>query len=107
MTLVTDEKYTLDEVMTLAQLSAQQRSEEAIDVVLLEIQEESVLWKGKQQTKYIPFNPNDKFTVSYVKETDTGKQYRLMKGAPQVWTTLILTSCFLLLTFFWFLIPQA
>ena len=83
MTLVLGD-YNIEKAMELSCLSAQQRSEEAIDVVLLERTPEEVLWKNKQQTKYIPFNPNDKYTVSFVKETDTGKEYRLMKGAPQV-----------------------
>ena len=83
MTLVLG-NYTKEEAMMYACLSAQIKSEEAIDVVLLERTPEEELWRGKQQTKYIPFNPNDKYTVAFVKETDSGKQYRLMKGAPQV-----------------------
>lgn len=34
--------------------------------------------------KFIPFNPTDKYTVAYVTETATKKQFMLMKGAPQV-----------------------
>ena len=66
-------------------LSAQQNSEEAIDVVLIESYAGSgTMWNGKKQYKYIPFNPNDKYTVAFVEEESTGKKYRLLKGAPQV-----------------------
>lgn len=84
--------YTKEQAMEYACLSAQIKSEEAIDLVLIEHTPEEVLWKGKSQFKYIPFNPNDKYTISYVKENDSGKQYRLMKGAPQVDSQFISTS---------------
>ena len=68
-----------------AALSAQQNSEEAIDIVLIESYSGAgTMWKGKKQYKYTPFNPNDKCTVSYVLEEQSGKKYKLLKGAPQV-----------------------
>ena len=42
------------------------------------------MWKGKKQYKYTPFNPNDKCTVSFVHEEQSGKKFKLLKGAPQV-----------------------
>ena len=64
-------------------------SEEAIDVVLIESYAGSgTMWNGKKQYKYTPFNPTDKYTIAFVEEEQSGKKYRLLKGAPQVCTEM-------------------
>lgn len=35
-------------------------------------------------TKYIPFNPVDKFTCATILDNQTGKSFRVLKGSPQV-----------------------
>jgi H+-transporting ATPase len=39
---------------------------------------------GFKVTNFIPFNPNSKYTEATVTDTTTGKQFRCIKGAPQV-----------------------
>ncbi len=71
--------------MKLSALSAQINSEEAIDIVLIESYKQyDTLWNEYSQYKFTPFNPTDKYTISYVRNQSTGKEMRLMKGAPQV-----------------------
>ncbi len=41
------------------------------------------LWQEYSLTKFIPFNPTDKYTIAYVKDNKTGAIERVMKGAPQ------------------------
>lgn len=66
-------------------LSADLGSEEAIDVVLHNTYPDpDGLWKGYKRLKFVPFNPNDKFTMAVVEDEKTGQVFRLMKGAPQV-----------------------
>eukprot|EP00878_Enallax_costatus_P000726 GHUV01000839.1.p1 GENE.GHUV01000839.1~~GHUV01000839.1.p1 ORF type:complete len:832 (+),score=189.21 GHUV01000839.1:2414-4909(+) len=66
-------------------LSADVGSEEAIDVVLHNTYPDpDGLWKGYRRLKFIPFNPNDKFTMAVIEDERTGQVFRLMKGAPQV-----------------------
>ncbi|KAK9833068.1 hypothetical protein WJX74_006281 [Apatococcus lobatus] len=75
----------VSEIMKLSALSAQINSEEAIDIVLIESYKQyDTLWDEYSQFKYTPFNPTDKYTISYVREQSSGKEMRLMKGAPQV-----------------------
>ena len=40
--------------------------------------------KAYKTIKYVPFNPNDKFTCATIVEEATGKTFRVMKGSPQV-----------------------
>lgn len=37
-----------------------------------------------KMTKFIPFNPVDKFTAATILDTQTGKVFRLLKGSPQI-----------------------
>ena len=75
----------VQEIMKLSALSAQINSEEAIDIVLIESYKQyDQLWNEYTQYKYTPFNPTDKYTISYVRDQSSGKEMRLMKGAPQV-----------------------
>ena len=68
-----------------AALSAQIDSEEAIDVVLVESYPGSgTMWNNLKQSKFVPFNPTDKYTIGFVTEPSSGNVYQLMKGAPQV-----------------------
>ncbi|KAK9798585.1 hypothetical protein WJX73_003965 [Symbiochloris irregularis] len=84
-TILPGEGYTSDDVMKYAALSAQINSEEAIDVVLVESYEGNhSMWNNLKQSKYIPFNPTDKFTIGYVTNPTDGSTYQLLKGAPQV-----------------------
>ena len=77
--------YTVDDVLRYSALSAQIDSEEAIDIVLVEsYAQKETMWNGLKQSKFVPFNPVDKYTISHVTDTSSGKMYRLLKGAPQV-----------------------
>ena len=40
--------------------------------------------KGYKCVKFVPFNPNDKFTCATIVEESTGKTFRVLKGSPQV-----------------------
>lgn len=74
-----------------AALSAQINSEEAIDVVLVESYPgNGTMWNNLKQSKYVPFNPTDKYTIGYVTNPADGSTYQLLKGAPQVCTSLVL-----------------
>lgn len=75
----------MDEILKLSALSSQIDSEEAIDIVLVESYHgKEGLWNGLKQSKFVPFNPVDKYTISHITETSSNKSYRLLKGAPQV-----------------------
>eukprot|EP00884_Botryococcus_braunii_P002709 jgi/Botrbrau1/12439/Bobra.0094s0008.1 len=77
--------FSLDEVLKLAALSANIVSEEPIDVVLHEAYDaHETLWDNHTSTKYVPFNPVDKYTVNHVKPNDGSRPFRVLKGAPQV-----------------------
>jgi H+-transporting ATPase len=73
------------DVLKYAALSAQKNSEEAIDRVLAESYPGyEQLWNQYEISKFIPFNPVDKYTIAYVTDKQSGETYRLMKGAPQI-----------------------
>ena len=77
--------HDVEEILKLSALSSQINSEEAIDLVLVESYHgKEGLWNGLKQSKFVPFNPVDKYTISHITEESTGKSYRLLKGAPQV-----------------------
>jgi H+-transporting ATPase len=77
--------HTVDDVLKLSALSSQIDSEEAIDVVLVESYHgKDGLWDGLKQSKFVPFNPVDKYTISHITDLKTNESYRLLKGAPQV-----------------------
>lgn len=78
------DKYPIIEIMKYAALSANTITEEPIDVVLHESYPHPEVLKGFKTTKFVPFNPNDKFTCATVVEEATGKVVRLLKGSPQV-----------------------
>lgn len=83
-TVLTLGGHSVEEVLKYSALSAQIDSEEAIDIVLVESYPgKATLWDGLKQTKFVPFNPVDKYTISHVTNTSTGETYRLLKGAPQ------------------------
>ena len=76
--------HSVEEILKLSALSSQINSEEAIDVVLVESYHgKEGLWNGLKQSKFVPFNPVDKYTISHITEDSTGNSYRLLKGAPQ------------------------
>ena len=79
----------MEEILKLSALSSQINSEEAIDLVLVESYHgKEGLWNGLKQSKFVPFNPVDKYTISHITEESTGNSYRLLKGAPQVGPSL-------------------
>jgi hypothetical protein len=45
---------------------------------------QKVLKERYRTTKFIPFNPVDKFTCATVLDTQTNQSIRLLKGSPQV-----------------------
>lgn len=72
-------------VCRYAALSAQINSEEAIDIVLVESYSgNSSMWNNLKQSKFVPFNPTDKYTIGFVNNPADGSTYQLLKGAPQV-----------------------
>ena len=44
------------------------------------------MWQNLKQSKFVPFNPTDKYTIGFLGTVDKGdgSTYQLMKGAPQV-----------------------
>ena len=83
-TVLALQKYSVEDVIRYSALSAQIDSEEAIDIVLVESYDKaSTMWDGLSQSKFVPFNPVDKYTIAHVTESN-GNTYRLLKGAPQV-----------------------
>lgn len=81
--------HDVEEILKLSALSSQINSEEAIDLVLVESYHgKEGLWNGLKQSKFVPFNPVDKYTISHITEESTGNSYRLLKGAPQVGPSL-------------------
>ena len=50
------------------------------------------MFRVSLQTKFIPFNPNDKYTIATITPNNGDKPFRLMKGAPQV-LSLSLEDC--------------
>ncbi|KAK9802623.1 hypothetical protein WJX73_006394 [Symbiochloris irregularis] len=73
------------EALQMACLSANMTTGEAIDTVLVSsFPGNAKLWKEHTRTKYIPFNPVDKYTVAWVRHNASGQTMCLMKGAPQV-----------------------
>ena len=42
------------------------------------------LWRDNVRTKWLAFNPTDKYTVAWVRNRASGATEMLMKGAPQV-----------------------
>ena len=71
--------------MKLGALSANISSQEPIDVVMHEsCAENATLWDNYKQTKFVPFNPTDKYTIAFIEPNDGSPPFRLMKGAPQV-----------------------
>lgn len=84
-TVLTLGNHSVDEVLKYSALSAQIDSEEAIDIVLVNSYPgKDTMWNGLKQSKFVPFNPVDKYTIAHVFNTSTEQTYRLLKGAPQV-----------------------
>ena len=77
--------YDINDALKYGALSANIVSEEPIDMVLHESYEgNKTLWDDYTLEKFVPFNPTDKYTIAVVKEKASGKEHRIMKGAPQV-----------------------
>lgn len=47
-------------------------------------EENATLWEHYTQSKFVPFNPTDKYTIATIVPKDGSPPFRLMKGAPQV-----------------------
>jgi len=77
--------HTIEDVLKYGALSANIVTEEPIDMVMYESYADRDNLKNRYKLlKYIPFNPTDKYTVAVLKDMDTDKVFRVMKGAPQV-----------------------
>lgn len=77
--------YKVIDVMKLGALSTNIVTEEPIDMVLWNSYPDSADLKNHYKTtKFIAFNPTDKFTAATIVELATGKVFRIMKGSPQV-----------------------
>ena len=75
----------MTEALKLGALSANISSQEPIDVVMHEsCEENATLWDNYTQSKFVPFNPTDKYTIATIVPKDGSPPFRLMKGAPQV-----------------------
>ena len=78
-------EHTIEDVLKYGALSANIITEEPIDMVMHESYAgRDTLWQDNKLNKFIPFNPTDKYTVAHVTDNATGRQFRVMKGAPQV-----------------------
>lgn len=77
--------HSIEDVLRYGAMSANIVTEEPIDMVLHNSYAgKDTLWNDYKITKFIPFNPTDKYTIAYVSENATGNMERVMKGAPQV-----------------------
>ena len=77
--------FRVKDALKLGALSANISSQEPIDVVMHEsCEDNATLWDHYKQSKFVPFNPTDKYTIATVVPNDGSAPFRLMKGAPQV-----------------------
>lgn len=74
---------TVQEILKYGALSTNIVTEEPIDMVLYHHYKDEAELKSYKTTKYVPFNPVDKFTCATLLAPD-GKVFRLLKGSPQV-----------------------
>ena len=78
-------EHTIEDVLKYGALSANIVTEEPIDMVMHESYAgRDTLWQTYKLSKYVPFNPTDKFTVAHVSDPENNTSFRVMKGAPQV-----------------------
>lgn len=76
---------SVTDALKLGALSANISSQEPIDVVMHESYEDcATVWEHYTQSKFVPFNPTDKYTIATIIPKDGSPPFRLMKGAPQV-----------------------
>ena len=77
--------HTIEDVLKYGALSANVVTEEPIDMVMAESYADADSLRSQyKMTKWIPFNPTDKFTVAVMQDNETGETFRVMKGAPQI-----------------------
>ena len=86
----------MEEALKFGALSANISSQEPIDVVMHESCEgHETIWDNYKQVKFVPFNPTDKYTIASVVPNDGSPPFRLMKGAPQVFSACPLTISYM------------
>ena len=77
------------QILKHAALSANLAGEEPIDKVMHNCYPgKDTLWGDYALKKFVPFNPVDKYTIAIVQENNSGRAFRVMKGAPQVCVAL-------------------
>jgi H+-transporting ATPase len=75
----------LPEVLKMGALSANIVTEEPIDMVLWQsCPNAAEMRKEYKTTRFVPFNPTDKYTSATLVHEATGETFRVMKGSPQV-----------------------
>lgn len=73
-----------NEIILSGSLASREEDQDAIDsAIISSLKDKSVLKKFTQQ-KFIPFDPTSKRTEATVKNIQTGKEFSVSKGAPQV-----------------------
>jgi H+-transporting ATPase len=92
----TGERYTVDDIMLTSYFSSEPGAQDPIEsairkeaedkVEILKNRDEGDKFKipGYNVDSFTPFNPTTKYTEAKVTELATGKQFRCIKGAPQV-----------------------
>jgi H+-transporting ATPase len=91
---LTQNKLTLGEVepwagidaatlILMASLASRAADNDPIDLAVMAGLKDPSILKSYQQEKYVPFDPVDKRTEATIKD-DSGKIFRVTKGAPQV-----------------------
>ncbi|KAJ3046291.1 hypothetical protein HDV00_000104 [Rhizophlyctis rosea] len=91
----TGEQYTDEDLLLVAFFASEPGAQDAIELAVRHAAEEKVqilkdrpdkghAVPGYKVTGFIPFNPVSKYTEATVRNTQTGEQFRCIKGAPHV-----------------------
>ncbi|KAI8822455.1 uncharacterized protein EV422DRAFT_494864 [Fimicolochytrium jonesii] len=89
------EQYTEEDLLITAFLASEHGTQDAIELAVRKAARERIealknheendhRVPGYKTTEFIPFNPNSKYTEATVQNTETGEEFRCIKGAPQV-----------------------
>ncbi|KAJ3272789.1 hypothetical protein HDV01_005217, partial [Terramyces sp. JEL0728] len=91
----TGEKYTSDDLLLNSFFSSEHGAQDPIESTIRKAAQQQVPLlrdrpdqdhqiPGYKVTNFIPFNPTCKYTEARVTKLDSGEQFRVVKGAPQV-----------------------
>jgi H+-transporting ATPase len=93
----TGERYSVEDIMLTSYFSSEPGAQDPIESAIRKEAEETVeILKSRTEQfdipgykvdSFTPFNPTTKYTEAKVTHIATGKQFRCIKGAPQVIVT--------------------